>query len=267
MSIVVKDKLTSIVNRQGIASNKILNIDIFSLTSAELLEYLQFGMLVTINVDILIRLQHDAEFYNLVKRAEWVVCDSRILCLAARFLGTPFKDVIPGSSFFPLYYNHHRDNLDVSMFLLGAQEGVAEKAAKSINAKVGRQMVVNTYSPPMNFEDDLAESEHIVNIINNSGATVLVVGLGAPKQEKWIARYRGRLHNIKIFMALGATIDFEAGNIKRAPRIFQQLSLEWFYRLITEPRRLWRRYLVDDLPIFKYILKQKLGLYKDPFSK
>lgn len=268
MSILVKEKIANTyVKATETASNRMLNVDILSLTNEELLEKLRYGMLVTVNVDILMRLQRDEHFYNIVKQSEWVVCDSRILCLAAKFLGKPFKEVIPGSSFFPLYYNYHRLNPQVRIFLLGAQEGVAKKAAISINAKVGRQIVVDSYSPPIGFEDNPIECAHIVSKINSSTATVLVVGLGAPKQENWIAMYRSRLYNVEVFMALGATIDFEAGNIKRAPRIFQRLSLEWFFRLVTEPRRLWRRYLVDDLPIFKYIFRQKMGLYKNPFKK
>jgi UDP-N-acetyl-D-mannosaminuronic acid transferase (WecB/TagA/CpsF family) len=75
------------------------------------------------------------------------------------------------------------------------------------------------------------------------------------------------LPGINVFMALGATIDFEAGNIKRAPVIFQKLALEWLYRLIQEPKRLWRRYFLEDLPFFWLLFKQMLGLYRDPWNK
>jgi exopolysaccharide biosynthesis WecB/TagA/CpsF family protein len=68
-------------------------------------------------------------------------------------------------------------------------------------------------------------------------------------------------------MALGATIDFEAGNIKRAPVFFQKLGMEWLYRLIKEPKRLWKRYLIDDIPFFYYVFLQKIGKYKNPFEK
>ena len=135
-----------------------------------------------------------------------------------------------------------------------------------INSKLGRTIVIGTYSPSFGFEKKEDECEEIVRIINASKANVLVVGLGAPKQEKWIVKYKDRFSKVKIFMALGATIDFEAGNISRAPKYFQTLSLEWLYRLIKEPKRLWKRYLVDDTPFFYLILKQKLGIYKNPFD-
>ena len=110
------------------------------------------------------------------------------------------------------------------------------------------------------------EINDIISKINESGANVLVVGVGAPKQENWIVKYREKLTSIKIFMALGATIDFEAGTVNRAPIVFQKLALEWLYRIIKEPKRLWKRYLIDDMPFFWLVLKQKLKRYENPFS-
>jgi len=104
-------------------------------------------------------------------------------------------------------------------------------------------------------------------MINQTNANVLVVGVGAPKQEKWINEYKKSLPKIKNFMALGATIDFEAGIIRRAPYILQKYGLEWMFRLINEPRRLWKRYLIDDLPFIILILKQKMKKYNNPFIK
>ena len=85
-----------------------------------------------------------------------------------------------------------------------------------------------------------------------------MVRVGSPKQEKWIFNYKSYLPNIKIFLPIGAAIDFEAGRISRAPKWVSAIGGEWLYRLLLEPRRLWKRYLVDDLPFFFLILKQKL---------
>ncbi len=85
---------------------------------------------------------------------------------------------------------------------------------ENINRRVGRQIVVGAHSPSYGFEKNEQECEELIHIVNESGATVLLVGAGAPKQEKWIAKYRSRMSGVKLFMALGATIDFEAGNIK-----------------------------------------------------
>jgi exopolysaccharide biosynthesis WecB/TagA/CpsF family protein len=95
---------------------------------------------------------------------------------------------------------------------------------------------------------------------------VVLVGLSAPKQEKWIMAHKNNMPNVKIWMALGATIDFEAGNVKRAPIIYRKLALEWLYRFIKEPKRLFHRYFVDDIKFFWFFSKQLLGIYKNPFE-
>jgi exopolysaccharide biosynthesis WecB/TagA/CpsF family protein len=249
-----------------IEKKHLLNIDILSIIQRDLLEKIDRGVLITPNVDHLIKLQKDKELYDVYKSAEWVVCDSKIVALAANFLGTPIIEVIPGSSFFPQYCDFHKNNQKIRIFLLGAASGVAEEAQKRINLRIGRSIIVGAHSPSFGFEREERECEEIIKKINETNANVLVVGVGAPKQEKWIFKYKDRFTNIKLFMALGATIDFEAGNIKRAPKIFQKFGLEWFYRLIKEPKRLWKRYLIDDIPFFYYILKQRLGVYKNPFG-
>jgi exopolysaccharide biosynthesis WecB/TagA/CpsF family protein len=244
---------------------KILNINILNITQKELLRSFS-GVLLTPNVDHLVKLQKDKEFYEIYQKADWVVCDSIIVALGLKFLGTPIKEVICGSSFFPAYCNHHRDNEAVKIFLLGAAEGVAVKAMQRINERIGRNIIVGAHSPSFGFERNETECEDIVRMINSTDTTVLVVGVGAPKQEKWIFKYKDKFTTVKQFMALGATIDFEAGNVKRAPKIFRKLALEWFYRMYVEPRRLIKRYLIDDMPFFYYLIKQKLGYYKNPFD-
>lgn len=245
----------------------ILNIKVDNITKNDLLKKFDKGVLVTPNVDHLMKLQHDRELHEIYQKAEYVTVDSQIVRLALKFLGTPVKEVITGSDFFPSFYNYHKENDKIKIFLLGAAPGVADKALKIINEKVGRKIIVGACSPSFGFEKNETECESIINIIGNTPANVLVVGVGAPKQEKWIYKYKDRLSNINIFLAIGATIDFEAGNIKRAPKIFQKLAIEWLYRLIKEPRRLWRRYIVEDLPFFYLIAKLKFNKYRNPFAE
>ena len=245
---------------------KILNVEIDKVSQEELLAQLKKGVLVTPNVDQMVKMQSDKDYYDIVRKAEWVVCDSKILYLCAKLLGTPLPEAIPGSSFFPAFYEYHKNDEDCKIFLLGAMEGVANKAKENINQKVGRQMVVGAYSPSYGFESKQEENEHIHQMINESGANVVLVGVGCPKQEKWIDAHKDKMSGVDIWMALGATIDFEAGNIKRAPKIFQTLALEWFYRFLQEPKRMYKRYFVDDPKFFWLLLKQLLGLYKNPFE-
>lgn len=246
---------------------KILNSTIDNISMSQCLQHLENGVLFTPNVDHLMRLQNDREFFNLYQKADFVVCDSKIIQWASRFLGDPIIEKISGSDFFPNFYTYHRDNPNITLFLLGsASESIVQSARKNINNKVGRDMVVGVYAPTFGFEENNAENEYICNLINQSGATVLAVGVGSPKQEKWIMRHKQNMPHIKIFMAIGATIDFEAGNVKRAPKWLSNFGIEWLYRLYLEPKRLWKRYLVDDIPFFWLILKQKLRMYINPWT-
>lgn len=244
-----------------------LNIKIQVITQQELLCNLKKGALITPNVDHLVKLQKDEDFYKIYQQAEWVVCDSKILYLMSKLLKVSLPEAIPGSSFFTAYYMYHKDDPNCKIFLLGAAEGIAEKARQNINKKVGREIVVGAHSPSYGFEKNEKECEELIKIVNASGANVLLVGVGAPKQEKWIMKYRDRMPNVDVFMALGATIDFEAGTLKRAPKVWQKCGMEWLYRTLKEPKRLFKRYFVDDMQFFYYFGKQLLGTYKDPFKK
>lgn len=245
---------------------QILNIHIHRITAKELLRQLDSGIMFTPNVDHLVKLQHDADLYNAYMQAEWVVCDSRILYGASKLLNRPIPEPIPGSSFFEAYCENHQKDPDCRIFLLGAKEGVAAEAMRRINMRAGRSLVVDAHSPSFIVERDETECEEIIKRINVSGATVLVVGLGCPKQEKWIAKYRRKMPSIRLFMALGATLDFEAGVLRRAPHSWQRFGLEWFYRFLKEPRRLFRRYFVEDMTFFWYFGKQLMGKYHNPWE-
>ena len=237
----------------------ILSIPIDNFSMSEILEKLKFGGVVfTPNVDHLIKLQKDRDFHRIYRSADYRVCDSQILLLAARFLGQPLREKISGSDLFPAFYWYYRHEQNIKIFLLGGPPGVAARARRQINAKVGRELVLDSYSPPFGFEKERQECHKIVDLINQSGATVLAVGLGAPKQEKWIYEYKNQLPNITTFLAIGATIEFEAGHRQRAPKWMSRAGLEWLFRFLLEPKRLWRRYLIEDLPFLWLILREKL---------
>jgi exopolysaccharide biosynthesis WecB/TagA/CpsF family protein len=236
----------------------ILNVSIDNVSFEEFLAQLKQGVVFTPNVDHLMRLQQDSEFVEAYEKAEYKVCDSQILIYASKFLGTPIKAKISGSDLFPVFCEYHKNNENIRIFLLGGAEGVPQKAQRNINARIGREIIVAAHSPTFGFEKNEAECQKILILIRQSSANVLVVGVGAPKQEKWIAKYRNELPNISIFMGVGASIDFEAGHKPRAPRFVSNLGLEWLYRLLSEPRRLWKRYLVNDLPFVWLLVKQKI---------
>ena len=236
----------------------ILNVGVDSVAIEELLKQLKTGVVFTPNVDHLMNLQKDPEFVEAYHKADFRLCDSQILMYAAKFLGTPIETKISGSDLFPLFCKHHQNNENIKIFLLGGANGVPERAQKNINTRIGREMIVAVHSPSFGFEKDEAECQRILDMIRCSSANVLMVGVGSPKQEKWIAKYCTQLPSIDIFMAIGAAIDFEAGHKSRAPMMMRHLGFEWLYRLVSEPRRLWRRYLLQDMPFLWLLLRQKL---------
>lgn len=248
---------------------KVLNTSIDNINTEELLDKLEAGGTVyTLNVDHLMKLQKNQEFYDAYCSATYRTCDSQIVKFLSGFLfDSPIKEKISGSDFLPKYFNRYKDDPEVHVFLLGAAEGVGETLKNKVNEDVGRSFIVDSYSPPYGFHTDLTECEYIVERVNNSSATTLVVGLGAPKQEIWIAKYRQRLKKVKVFLAVGAAIDFEAGNLSRAPIWMRNCGLEWLYRLSCEPRRLWKRYLIECIPILWLIPLQFFKLYRPPSFK
>ncbi|MEL4893990.1 WecB/TagA/CpsF family glycosyltransferase [Crocosphaera sp. Alani8] len=238
----------------------ILDVKIDNLSTQELLKSLtrKGGVVVTPNVDHLMKLRKDAELREVYQESDYRVCDSKIVQFASHFLGTPIREKISGSDLFPAFYEYHKDNEDITIFLLGAQEGVAKIAQEKINQKVGRNIIVDCYSPTFGFEKNEEECQEIIKKIKASKATVVAVGLGAPKQEKWINYYKQQLPEVRIFLAIGATIDFEAGYKNRSPQWMSEAGLEWLYRLLSEPQRLWKRYLVESMPFFALILRQRI---------
>lgn len=244
-----------------------LNINVQNINKKQLLQQLNKGVLITPNVDHLVKLQKDREFYETYQKAEWVVCDSKILYILSKLLKNPLPEAIPGSSFFTAFYEYHKDDPNCKIFLLGAAEGIAVKAMERINQKVGRNIIVGAHSPSYGFEKKPEECEELIRIVNESVANVVLVGVGAPKQEKWIMKYRNRMPKVDIFMGLGATIDFEAGTLKRAPKLWQKIGMEWLYRCLKEPKRLFKRYFIDDMKFFYYFTLQLLNQYKNPFER
>lgn len=246
---------------------KILNAEVDNLSMDELVENFDQGFLLTLHVDMLMKLQKDRDFYDILDQFDIITCDSQILYFATKFLGTPVKERLSGSDFFPKYYHKHADNEDIRIFLCGGKDGIAEIAAEKINAKVGREIVVGTYAPAFDFETREGGVEDIIDRVNASGATVLLVGLGGGRQEKFIVKYHDRFANIHTYLPLGGTIDYEAGTFKRPPAWITEWGFEWFYRLCKEPIARFHRYVIHEPPAVYHLIRQKLGIYRDPFAK
>ena len=243
--------------------SRMLNVWVDNLGMEELLDRLNEGMVFTLNPDHIYHLQRNQRFREAYVQAAFITSDSKYVYWGLKWLGRPMKEKVSGSDLVPGFFHRHRNNPNIKVFLLGAADGVAQLALERINRRTGRPIVVGAHSPSMNFVNDKPEIEATLEIIRKSGANVLIVGLGAPKQEIWIVDHRQALPNVAIFMGVGAVIDYEAGVVTRAPSWMTTRGLEWIFRMATEPRRYWRRYL-RDMEYFWLLALDRMGWYRPP---
>lgn len=202
---------------------------------------------VTVNLDFLRLARADAEFRETVNSADLAVADGMPLVWASRLAGRPLPDRVTGNALVEECCRLSAGT-GASIFLLGARPGIADAAARVITKSYPGAVIAGSYSPPFgprSAEDDRA----LVDRINRSGARMLFVALGAPRQDTWIRAHRHEL-DVELAMGVGCALDVLAGAVPRAPRWMQQVGLEWLHRFRLEPRRLWHRYLVDDVPMF-----------------
>ena len=147
----------------------ILNVQVDNLSMSEAINQIHHGFIVTPNVDHLVQLQKDEDFFNAYQSADYQFCDSQILIQISRFLGTSIKEKIAGSDFFPMFCQFHRSNPEIRIFLLGGASDSPDLAAKNINNRLENTIIVGGYSPPFGFEYDPNECAQIVKLIKEIG--------------------------------------------------------------------------------------------------
>jgi N-acetylglucosaminyldiphosphoundecaprenol N-acetyl-beta-D-mannosaminyltransferase len=192
---------------------------------------------VTPNVDHAVMLQHHDGLQASYREAALVLADGWPVVAASRLLGKPLPARVAGSDLVPTLFDSVAPDPQLDVFLLGAAAGVADQAAERIHARWSTVRVVETYSPPLGFENDAAENEEILQRISKASPDVLVVGLGAPKQELWMHRHYSQI-DASVALCVGATIDFLAGHRRRAPVWMQRTGLEWLIACL-ENRVVW----------------------------
>jgi N-acetylglucosaminyldiphosphoundecaprenol N-acetyl-beta-D-mannosaminyltransferase len=229
----------------------ILGIPVHALTTAEALKQVRAFMaepelhqIATVNPEFVMAAQQDAAFRYVLRQADLYLPDGIGLLLASRWMGQPLPERVPGSEF--VYHLAELAGQEGwSLYLLGAAPGVAEEAAAVFQRLYPDLIVGGTYTG----SPDPAENDAIVQRINDSGAQLLYVAYGAPRQDKWIERNRHTLTHVRVAMGVGGALDFVSGRAARAPQWVQGLGLEWLDRLIRQPWR-WRRMLA--LPRFAW---------------
>jgi len=209
------------------------------------------GYAVTPNADHLMLLRRNPRFADAYRDSDLRLADGMPLLWAARLQGTPLKEKLSGSDLLPLLCARASE-AGLGVYFLGGRPGAAAAAAERLAGLLPRLRIAGTACPPPGFESDAAANDAIVAAVRSAAPDVLFVALGAPKQEVWIHQHRHRL-GVPLALGVGAALDFLAGLVRRAPAWMQRRGLEWAWRAFQDPR-LWRRYLVRDLPFVAYLL-------------
>ena len=219
--------------------------------------------IVTPNVDHAVLLRKSEPLQTAYEHADMVLADGHPIVWAARLLGQPVPERVPGSDLVPQLFTKVPTNKPLNVFLLGAAPGVATRAGQKIQKTWPQVRTVGIYSPPMGFEDDPEECDYILGRIALSRPDVLVVGLGAPKQECWVAKHRHQIQ-ASVSLCVGATIDFLAGEKNRAPGWMQRGGVEWLHRMCSDPKRLGKRYAKDAWIFPQLVMQQWMETRRSP---
>lgn len=211
------------------------------------------SQIVTVNVDFLKLAKSDPAFRRLLNTADLAVADGMPLIWASRLLGTPLPERITGMDVMLGCCAMAADE-GHRVYLLGAAPGVADRAGRRLEEQYPGLQVCGTYAPPFG-PFSVAEEARMVRQIRDARPDVLFVAFGAPRQDVWIREHMAEL-GVPVSVGIGGTLNFIAGTINRAPSWMQAGGLEWLHRLAQEPGRLWKRYLLQDLPVFLQLLGQ-----------
>ena len=211
--------------------------------------------IVAINVDVVMKIENDSYLKEITDEADMVLVDGKPLEWIAKWHKRPIKAKISGSDLVPILCKRAAEK-GYSIFIIGGKEGIAEKAQVNLERDLPGIKIVGTYAPPFGFEKDEKELNRINEMISDAHPDILIACFGCPKQEKWIYENYQK-YDAKVSVCAGATVDFLAGNVNRAPKWMSDHGLEWFYRFLQEPKRMFKRYFVDDMKILNLIRKYR----------
>ena len=241
---------------------QLLNTEIDNISMEEALDRIDAmvqgrkpAYVVTPNLDHIVTIERDAYFREAYAHADLILADGKPLLWIAKARKTPIREKISGSDLFPRLAELAA-NKGYTMFFLGAGEGIAAQAAEKLKKQYPGLRIAGCYAPPIGFEQDRSAVHEIIQRVQTVNPDILVVGLGTPKQEKFLYRDYKQM-GVPVSLGLGASFDFVAGNRKRAPRWMSEHGLEWLYRTLQEPKRLAGRYIKDAVCILPILIKYR----------
>lgn len=232
---------------------RLLGMPISVMTEAQTVSYVidslnagQGGWVITPNLDQLRLYRKTPDLHPMYENASLVVADGMPLIWASRLQKTPLPERIAGSSIINTLTTA-ASQTKFRIFFLGGNEGAAKAAAEELSAKNPGLQFAGEYCPLFGFDKNPAEIERIKKALVDSRPDIVYVGLGFPKQERLIEQLRPLLPDAW-FLGIGISFSFVAGEVKRAPRFMQKCGLEWLHRMVQEPGRLFKRYMIHGIP-------------------
>jgi len=204
-----------------------------------------------LNADCLYKTHKNKEYTNILNSADFVLPDGIGLRIITRVFGGRMVEDCNGTDFSPLLMQKAAEK-GYRIFFLGSKAGVSQRAAENIRKQIPGIEIVGAHHGFFN------DAEEVIKKINDSGADILFVAMGVPRQEKWIAEHREEL-NPRLCLGVGALFDYLSGRIPRASIFMRTIHLEWLWRICVEPRRMLKRYIIDGTKLFCLVLKQKFS--------
>lgn len=214
----------------------------------------QCSYVVTPNVDHIVNTYKNEKFKQVYDNADLILVDGMPIVQASRVLKSELKEKVSGSDLTPELFKLAQKK-QYKVFIFGSREGVADLAIQKIQKDFNYDFPIKGFSPPFGFEKDPIVLQECIQKIVDYQPDMLLVSLGSPKGEFFIYNHLSEL-KVPVSLQIGASIDFIAGTVKRAPVWMQKSSLEWFYRFVKEPKRMFRRYFINDSLFFKIFIQE-----------
>jgi N-acetylglucosaminyldiphosphoundecaprenol N-acetyl-beta-D-mannosaminyltransferase len=245
--------------RSSFLKQDIFDVTIDNLTMSETVEIINKSidnkqpiLQIVVNAAKLVNMQTDIELFDSIKNADLVNADGMAVVWASKLLGKPLKERVSGVDLFVNLVDS-ASKRNESIYLLGAKEEVVSKVADKFKETYGNQ-IIGGYR---NGYFSLEEEADVVNDIRLSGATYLFVAISSPKKEIFLYKYKSELSSLGFTMGVGGSFDVVSGKVKRAPLWVQNCGMEWFYRFLQEPRRMWKRSFVTNGKFIFLVIKEK----------
>lgn len=233
----------------------ILDVDIANVTKHEVLDHIsssiksaQKNMMFFVNAHNLTQAYYNLQYRSILRRTDYIYGDGIGIYLAGKVTHQQISDNVNGTDLFPLICELC-EREKYAVYFLGGEPGIVEKMIQNIKIKYPTLVIAGTHH---GYFDNKSNGSDIINEINRVGTKILFVGLGTPKQEEWIYDNYQAL-NFNVAIGVGGLFDFYSGSKLRAPLLFRKLNVEWLFRLLYEPRRLWKRYLLG-IPLFIFLI-------------